>query len=126
MIAAARRSQRPAPTETVDAGHVLSGTEFVAVAREQIATIDELLARHVDRDLVCSCGRATPCPQATSMQNRREQFTIQLRTLEATAIPPMVAAPVRVRGQAPIPGSARTTMRQAVPPAVPGMGGGAT
>jgi hypothetical protein len=71
----------------------LSGEQFGAYAREQIAAAEQILARHyLTRGDDCSCGRPQPCPVAQSCTQTRDHYRARLALLEQSAALPRVRA----------------------------------
>ncbi len=71
----------------------LSGEQFGAYARVQIAAVEQILARHhLMRGGDCSCGRPRPCSVAQSCAQTRERYRARLALLEQTAAWPRVRA----------------------------------
>jgi hypothetical protein len=62
---------------------MLSSAQFAAYARDQIRTADVLLARHVVRGTMCSCGRIVPCSVALTVAERRKHFVAALARIVA-------------------------------------------
>jgi hypothetical protein len=71
----------------------LSGEQFGAYARDQIAAAEQILARHyLIRGGDCSCGRPQPCSVARSCAQTRDHYRARLALQEQTAALPQVRA----------------------------------
>jgi hypothetical protein len=71
----------------------LSGEQFGAYARAQIAAAEQILARHyLVRGGDCSCGRPRPCSVAQSCSQTRDHYRARLALLEQTAALPRMSA----------------------------------